>query len=173
MLEIVLPGREDSIELDLLDTLLVIKRIEEKFDLVATDKKIRPSVPFLNALAKELTHTLDLQERLTSAAAWQIWLAVYRRVEIEARRYEAECDLAYWYGFNTFALTGEQKAALLANLPRVKAQDRLHSGKLGVKSAEGAYNLAKLATGSEKVALRFRGDWIEAEADKPAKRRSN
>lgn len=172
MLIVNLPN-DRQLELDLVVTYKVIQECEEKHSLTAINSKIKPSVAFLKTLASELGKVLDLQFKLTPAIAWQVWLAVYSARESQAKRFEAECDIAFWYSINPFELSDEQKLAMLANIGRVKAQQRINDGNINAKTAEDAYNLMLLATGSEMVARRFRGDWIEShtEANTPKGKR--
>jgi len=107
----------------------------------------------------------------TRAVAWQVWWAIYERIDLIRRHYQIEAELAFWYGVDAFALTEHEKIGLVANIDRVKAQSRLHHGQFNPQDYEGAYNLTLLATGDETKARRAKADAMDRYVDARMARR--
>lgn len=84
--------------------------------------------------------------------AWQVWWAVFERIDAIREQTQVAADIAFWYGINPFGLNDEQAIGLRANLPRVRAQQTLHEGNYRETDYEAVYQLTLLATGDEQLA---------------------
>jgi hypothetical protein len=71
-------------------------------------------------------------------------------------------ELIYWYGgINAFALTPAQQAGLYANLPRVKAQQRIFDGRWEGLDYQGVYDLYLRAFEDTRLADSARTKFLE------------
>jgi hypothetical protein len=146
-------GRSKSAQF--VEWLNVIDRIESKHPLVGRAGFVSATTPFLSDLRDALGVTSVTQ-------AWAIWKAATDWRNKVQERYADDADLAFWYSVDPFSITPEQRAGLLANLPRCKAQKRINEGNFDIKDPEAVYELFLVATGDESQALKARGDAIEA-----------
>ncbi len=99
------------------------------------------------------------------SAAWQVWWAIYERIDHIRKQAEIDAEIAFWFHVNPFTLTAEQRVGLLANMPRVKAQSRLHNGQFDPTDYRGAYALTLLATGDKAQADRAKANALERYVD--------
>ena len=151
---------ESLIELDLRDAERAFVSIETKCGV----RGCKPTEALLDELAKWLFSVAG-SVVCTRTAAWQVWWAVYERIEQLRRDAELNADLSYWYHVDAFSLTAEQRLGLLFNLPRVKAQGRLAAGNFDSTDYRAIYNLTLLATGDEAQAERAKADALERFVD--------
>lgn len=96
--------------------------LESKHRLSIENERIRPTPAFLRALADEMTREFGIDEPVTLGMAWQFWITVFKHLDNVRDRYQTTADVSFWYGVNAFDLRNDQREALYANLPRVKAQ---------------------------------------------------
>ena len=68
------------------------------------------------------------------------------------KKHAGFADLAAWYGINPYAISGEQRAGLSANLPRVKAQRQLFEGRLEGYDEHSIYDLMMIAYDNPQAA---------------------
>lgn len=148
-----------TIEIDLLRIEPVLNGIEDSVGLRGTT----PTPTLLDAVALWLSK-LGVPN-CTRSMAWQVWWAIYERIDLIRRHFQKETELAFWYSVDPFQLSETQKIGLAANLDRVKAQSRLHHGQYNPADYEGVYNLTLLATGDEAKARRARADAMERYVD--------
>lgn len=163
----ILPPKQ--FEIDLTDAVDLCDRLHKKHRLKTRDNRTVPTLAFLRDLAEAIRKKLDVPEPPTHAAAWQFWIATYREYDAAAERHQTNAELTYWYKINAFALDEPQRAALAANLDRVKAQDTLHNGNFDPTDYQSMYSLVLRATGDEQQAVRARADAIERYMDKVGK----
>ena len=153
------------IEVDLL-------RIEPELNKVEASTGFDGSTPtpsLLDAFVKWLA-TRGARD-CTRSMAWQVWWAIYERIDLIKRHYQVEAELGFWYSVDPFTLTEPEKIGLLANMNRVKAQSRLHHGQVNPTDYEGVYNLTLLATGDETKARQARANALERYVDAQIARR--
>jgi hypothetical protein len=77
------------------------------------------------------------------------------------KKHELSAELAFWYGVDPYRLTAEQQIGLRANLPRMKAQDRIHRGDFDATDYRGVYELFLAAYDDEEVAQRAQSQAAE------------
>ncbi len=134
-----------------------ITALEEKHRLQVVNKRLRPSVAFLTELG-EKCHT-------TPTGAFKLWIVSSLWQQALADREEENAELSFWFNVNPYDLTSDQRIGLLANLGRVKCQDRLHRGDYDVSDWQGVYDLVLAAGGSELDAAKARASAIEAKME--------
>jgi hypothetical protein len=74
-------------------------------------------------------------------------------------------QIAYWYKIDPYQLNVMQRHGLLANLPKVQAQQRIADGNFESTNYENLYDLVLLATGNEKKARKARAAALERYVD--------
>ncbi len=148
-----------TIELDLTATQDAFTAIEDKCEVTGS----RPNTLLLDTVSAWLS------ERgvhgCTRSAAWQVWWAVYERIDHIRKATQLNAEIAYWFHVDPFGMTDEQRLGLIANLPRVKAQSALADGKFNGTDYNYVYHLTLLATGDEKQARRAKADALERYVD--------
>ncbi len=60
--------------------------------------------------------------------------------------------LTYWYGIDAGALSKERQLGLLANLPRLQAQDQIMQGRVDSTDHEAVHDLFLIAYGDVGLA---------------------
>lgn len=111
---------------------------------------VMPSTEFIVAAAGELSKRLRAD--VTPTVAYLLWRLALDCVDAIRERNTENADIAFWYGLDPFDMPESNRLALLANLPRVKAQDTLHSGHYDNTDFEAVYSMFKLATDDERLA---------------------
>lgn len=154
-----------ELEFDLLTIDRDLNAIERKVGL----KESTPTPQLLDALSAWLT--LKGVASCTRSMAWQVWWAIYERMDKLRKQYEVNSELAFWFHVDPFKLSDFERIGLLANMDRCKAQGLLHHGKFNPLDYEGVYNLVLLATGDEAKARSARADAMERYVDARTKGR--
>ena len=154
--------------LDLLEAKRYVDAIESRCNLPVANGRKQPTATFLQQVALWL-ESVGLPE-VTLTGAWQCWKLIFQQVDSLRKANEQNAEIAYWFKIDPFRLSDEQKAALLANLDRVQAQDVLHSGNYQPTDYEFVYNITLLATGDEKLAIKARGRAMAAYVDSKVKK---
>jgi hypothetical protein len=172
MLEIIIPSEPAPRQVELLPVIDTCREVESKHSLKSSDGRIRPTAAFLRDLARKLSKLLNLKKPLASGAAWQIWITAFDHYEKLAKDHANDAEIAFWYKLDPFNMQPDHKAALIANLARVKAQDTLHRGDFDAGDYKGAYNLVLLATGDEQKALHARANAMEVYEARATARRT-
>lgn len=155
--------RESTWQSDLLETEKMLRALEEQHDLKPKNGRIAPTASYFRSLAQRLRE--GGFAGCTPTAAWHVWKAVFRTIDKLRKRHALNAEIAFWYGVDPYQLTPEAHAAMLVNLPRMKAQEILHRGDYDPTDYGFAYDLVLLATGDEKKALKARGDALERFVD--------
>lgn len=91
------------------------------------------------------------------SAAWSVWWAVYQRYDCLRQSGSAAADVAHVFGINPYDLTGDQLAAMHANIPRAQAQKRLAAGKFIFRTVQDCRDYSRLV-------LLATGDRMQADA---------
>lgn len=148
-----------SLDLDLIATEETFVALEKKCNVTGS----HPTTLLLDAVVQWLD-SLGVPG-CTRSAAWQVWWAVYERIDHLRKATQLNAELAYWFHVDPFGMTDEQRLGLIANLPRMKAQSTLHNGKFNGADYNYVYHLTLLATGDKSQAQRARADALERYVD--------
>lgn len=148
-----------SIEVDLTEAEQELRKIEGLCRLKAENGRMQTTVPFLESVASWLKCRGLVDATCTTA--WQFWWTVFDCIDTLRQRHQNDAELAYWFKVNPFGISAEQRAGLMANLPRVQAQGILHEGNFEATDPARVYALVLLATGDEAAAIKARGDAAE------------
>lgn len=159
---------DSSISINLVEARSVIAQMEQDCDIDDRINGYAGTVRFLRRFSAWLA-AKGLQG-CTLSGAWQLWRAVSIRLEQLAKANRENAELAFWFKVNPFELSDNERAALLANLPRVKAQDILHSGNYSPTDYNGVYQLTLDATGDEKQAEKAKSDALDRFVDSQIRR---
>lgn len=148
------------VEVSLRDIMADIAAAETEADLQARDGMVRATPGFLRSLAKRIRFRGFVDA--TAATAWQVWIAATEHHE-HVRSVSVElAEVAFWYGIDPFSLTEDQRSGLMANLPRVQAQQTIHSGSYSPTDYRFIHDLFFLATGDKELARREQTRAMEA-----------
>lgn len=155
-----------AIELCPVRTLDTFCRIESDCNL----KGRHPTVQLLH----RITDWLDLKFGIeaTPCIAWQIWWVLYEIQDTARKAMQQDAELAFWYGVRPGSLSERDRLGLMANLPRVKAQETLHAGRFSSSDMQGVYALVLTATGDKTQAERAKANAAERYAELQMKRGS-
>lgn len=137
-----------------LDDLAEIQSIQGKSRLPESGGYVQPTVGFLKGVAEYMEQTLG--RTVTVTQALQIWYAISIYQNHLAEQAKLKADVACWYGVNPFTLTTRQLASLHANLPRIKAQQRIERGDYDQTCVKTAYDIWMVAYDDETKALAAR-----------------
>lgn len=157
-----------GIDLDLVEARSVIAQMELDCGIGEQLNGYEGTVRFLRRLSAWLA--LRGLPNCTLSGAWQLWLGVTIRIQQLAKLNRENAELAFWFKVDPFKLSDDQKAALLANLSRVKSQDILHSGNYSPTDYHGVYQLTLDATGDERLAQKAKADALERFVDSQIRR---
>jgi hypothetical protein len=143
---------------------LEIQNIEHQSRLQTNSKnEIKPTIAFLQAIATMLSRRLG--KVVSATQAWQVWIACYSMSEWLRTSMQANADISAWYGIDTVELSETELAGYHANLPRIKAQQRLESGNFDHTDPQSVFDLTMLAYDDEPMALQARANAIRAAMD--------
>lgn len=156
---ITLAINNQTIEIELIEAEAAFGDIESECGLVGRS----PTVQLLDAVAAWLA--LRGVDGCSRSVAWQVWWAIYERIDCIRKATQTDAEIAYWFHVDPFSMTDEQRLGLLANLPRVKAQAALADGKFNGTDYNYVYHLTLLATGDEKQAQSAKADALERYVD--------
>lgn len=154
---------DHTIEIDLTHAEQELLRIELRTGAKAINGRLQPTASLLMSVAQWL-ESLGLKG-CSLSSAWQFWWSIYERVDRLREQHAANAELAFWYGINPFSLSDDERAALLANMDRVKAQSTLHHGNFSPTDYKYIHAITLLATGDELQANRARATALEAYVD--------
>ncbi len=73
-------------------------------------------------------------------------------LEYGSKKNELAAELTYWYGIDVGALPKERQLGLLANLPRVQAQDQIFRGRVDPMDEDAVYDVFMAAYGDPELA---------------------
>lgn len=150
---------QSSISIDTCDALMLCRRLEQAAGARITGGFMSPSKKLLEMLATALA-TLGLAG-CTIDSAWLFWKRVNIEAESQREANQHNADIAHWYGVNPFALGESERLALLANLPRIRAQDAIKRGSFDPMDRDGVYDLFMLAYADETLARKAQADAAE------------
>lgn len=134
----------------LMNLLALFRDLQTRHCLNLTENTVSPTTEFLIGASKELS--LRLQADVTPTAAYLCWRLVFDLLDRIRQKHTSLADIAFWYGIDPFKLTETRQLALIANLPRVQAQDTLHAGRYDSTDYRGVFSLVLLATNDIKQA---------------------
>ena len=136
-----------------------IRILEAKHRLKIVKKEVQPTIKFLAELAIMLYSVLG---KLTISEAYQVWIIAHQYGVVNGAMFQMQSDISYWYGVNAFGLSDQHLSALNANLPRVKAQSRLHDGNFSARDPQAVFDLVMTAYNDEQMALEARAEAIKS-----------
>lgn len=122
-------------------------------------KSTQPTIELLSAVATWATDRFRVNFTLT--AAWQLWWAICELIEKTRKAHQRIADIGAWLHIDGTNLCEDQLFGLLSNLPRIKAQHKLHTGQFDPLKYEAVYELVLLATGNEIQAKAARAEALE------------
>ena len=100
------------------------------------------------------------------------FITAYRAIYAQAAQ-AINADIAYWFKVNPLTLSETEKLGLIANLPRVQAQDRIQRGDYSETDFKGVYQLFLLAYGDEDLAQKKQTEAAKAFLEQQSKRGKN
>lgn len=89
---------------------------------------------------------------LTLSEAWQLWTATDWILAFHKAQHEIRAEVAYHYKINTFAIDDWEVLALREHLPRLRARQRIETGKYDPLDHDTVYRIWRDAYGDEDLA---------------------
>jgi hypothetical protein len=122
-----------------------------------------PTVDLLEIVAAwvERRHSV----KLTLTAAWQLWWGICETLDRARKSHQRVADVGAWLHIDATQMAEQQLFGLLANIPRIQSQLRLHAGQFDALDYEGVYQLVLAATGDERQAREARIKALERYVD--------
>ncbi len=120
---------------------------------VTKQRTVRPTVPFLQSVAKWLES--QGVAGCTLSAAWQFWVGMSDYAEACRKSNEPHAELAYWFNVDPFRLTEEQQVGMRENLHRMQCQETIQKGDYSATDYTAVYNLFLAAYGDEDLARKM------------------
>lgn len=145
-----------AIQLDLIVVKLAFEQVETKHNVTAG---FTATAPFLTDLAKAAEGAGVTGCTLTQA--FQLWWEVARRWSDLKKKHALAAQVAWRFGTG-HKLTRGERVGYYANIPKLKAQDRLERGDIGGLDYDQYYNLHLLAYENPAEAVRARTKFLEA-----------
>jgi len=148
-----------------LTDLAEIQTIQAKSKLPESGGYVQPTIGFLKGVAQYMENVL--LKKVTVTQALQVWYtaSIYQSHLGELEKLKS--DVACWYGVNPFALTTRELASLHANLPRIKAQQRIERGDYDQTCVKTAYDIWMVAYDDETKALAARAAAAKMKSQSP------
>lgn len=140
---------EQSIAIDVVEAKRALDTIESRVGLKTTS----PTQELLAAVAGWLVSRFGVSE-CSPTVAWCVWWSLCEHLDRLRAQMEAVAEIGHWLHIDATSMRSEQKAGLLQNLDRIKAQSLLHNGRYDGTDYAGVYRLVLLATGDEQQARR-------------------
>jgi hypothetical protein len=162
---------KQELEIDLIEADTVLGGLTSK--LVAVKGMVQPTPEFLRKFADWVKLKCNAKVAITLAEAWQIWKVVVDKTNAAQKEQATNADIAYWFKVNPTTLTESEKLGLIANLPRVQAQDRIQRGDFSATDFKGIYQLYLLAYGDEDLAQKKQTEAAKAYLEQESKRGKN
>lgn len=159
-----------SIEVPYLDLQRTIIDLERRHLPPPAGTYQLPTFAFLRAVATWLSG-LGAGD-VGTAEAWQIWLALSEFDRAARHATTAHATIAFWYHLDADHLSEVSQAGLLANLPRMLAQDQIRRRDYDPCDYEGIYRLFKLAYDDESLARKQQTAAFQRYVDKCTKART-
>lgn len=103
--------------------------------------------------------------KLTLTAAWQLWWGICELLDRSKKSHQRIAEVGAWLHVDATALAEDRLFGLLANVPRIQSQLRLHAGQFDPMDYEGVYQLVLAATGDEKQAREAKYQAMERYVD--------
>jgi hypothetical protein len=148
-------------EISIFDAQTAMERCEREAGM--DPKATVPTIELLRSVAAWAKRQFCVQ--LTLTAAWQLWWAVCELLDKARKAQQRIADVGAWCHIDGTRLAEYQLYGLLANVPRIQAQQRLHAGQFDAMDYEGVYQLVLLATGDEQQARSARTLALERYVD--------
>ncbi|TWU22449.1 hypothetical protein Pla52o_35050 [Novipirellula galeiformis] len=162
-IEFKLPKKKTE-TLELFESEKLFRSLERSHRLETKGGRVKPTAAFFRSLAKKL-QSLGF-DGCTPTAAFLVWIAVFNSIDILQKKTADESEIAFWYGINPWQLSETERAGLLANIHRVKAQDTLHRGDFDPTDYAYIHDIVMLATGDKDKANKARSDAMQRYVDK-------
>jgi hypothetical protein len=159
--------QNEVVEIDLIEAETVIGKISAKLN--STKGKVHPTIATIAEVATWLTGFYRTKTLVSIAEAWQVWFLVSGFSETARDQQANNAELAYWFKVNPLELTELQKMGLMANLPRMMAQDRISRGDYSATDVKGVYQLFLSAYGDEDLAQKRATEAAKAAIKQEAK----
>lgn len=154
-----------SIEIPLVSVTREVFRLAD--NLPVRNNRIRPTLPFLRAIAKRLKREgLECD----STAAWQFWQLIVESADAAAQESQLDAEIAWAYHIDPTSLPELVKLGLERNIERNRAKQRLANGDYSPTDYEGIYHLVLLATGDEAQAERRKTEAFKRFVEQQTKR---
>lgn len=155
------------LDVDLIELEAIVVRISSK--IKAVKGKVQPTVAALAEVATWLSDFYRTKTRVSIAEAWQVWFLISGFSDTAREQQANNAELAYWFKVNPLELTELQKMGLMANLPKMMAQDRISRGDYSGTDPKGVYQLFLAAYGDEDLAQKRATEAAKAAIKQEAK----
>ena len=148
-----------QVELGIFDAQRAMEECERRVRFEGT----QPTVELLATVASYVQRRFSLDCSLTTA--WTFWWAVCEVCDRLRKRSERIAEIGHWLHVDGTRLSDTQLFGLAANLPRIKAQNKVNAGQFDPTDYQGVYRLVLQATGDEQQARKAQADAAERFVD--------
>lgn len=146
-------------EISMFDAQAAMEQAETQCGMTSTS----PTIELLELVATWAKARFGVKLSLT--AAWQVWWAICELILKTRIAHQRIADIGAWLHIDATELSDDQLFGLTANLARVKAQSKLHTGQFDPLDFNQVFELTLLATGNEKEAKEARYKSLERYVD--------